>query len=131
MKIASLYRISKSHAASAVQFILDMEFLTLVAKNGGFLSRTVRQVIADQQEKMEQAYAATGADLSRSVFCFDSRTYLNTYTPSSAKRLGRGILDIFQKNISQLRLGPALVSKRPVCRINMSSLHPRVGFFFF
>ena len=49
------------------QFILDMEFLSLAAKNMGFLSRTVFQAISLEEERMKEAYVIRGADLDRSV----------------------------------------------------------------
>lgn len=51
-----------------LQFILDLEFLSLVAKNGNFLSRTVFQAITEQEERMKDAYMVSGADLDRYVF---------------------------------------------------------------
>lgn len=50
------------------QFILDMEFLALVAKNMGFLSRSVFQAISQEEERMKEMYIVGGADLDRSVF---------------------------------------------------------------
>lgn len=50
-----------------LQFILDLEFLSLVAKNGNFLSRTVFQAITEQEERMKDAYMVSGADLDRYV----------------------------------------------------------------
>lgn len=49
------------------QFILDMEFLALVAKNMGFLSRTVFQAISQEEERMKQMYIVSGADIDRYV----------------------------------------------------------------
>ncbi|KAG0571090.1 hypothetical protein M758_6G201800 [Ceratodon purpureus] len=49
------------------QFILDMEFLSLVAKNMGFLSRTVFQAITQEEERMKEAYAVGGADLDSAL----------------------------------------------------------------
>jgi hypothetical protein len=49
------------------QYIFDMQFLTLVARNMGFLSRTVFQVISQEEERMKEAYMIGGADLDRSV----------------------------------------------------------------
>lgn len=49
------------------QFILDMEFLALVAKNMGLLSRTVFQMITQEEERMKDMYLASGADLDRFV----------------------------------------------------------------
>lgn len=50
-----------------MQFILDLEFLSLIAKNGNFLSRTVFQAITEQEERMKDAYMVSGADLDRYV----------------------------------------------------------------
>jgi len=49
------------------QFILDLEFLSLVAKNGNFLSRTVFQAITEQEERMKDAYMVSGADLDSAL----------------------------------------------------------------
>lgn len=49
------------------QYMLDMEFLSLAAKNMGFLSRTVFQAISQEEERMKEAYVVGGADLNRSV----------------------------------------------------------------
>lgn len=49
------------------QFLLDMQFLALVAKNAGFLSRNVNQAISQEEERMKETYIIGGADLERSV----------------------------------------------------------------
>lgn len=45
------------------QFLLDMQFLALVAKNAGFLSRNVNQAISQEEERMKETYIIGGADL--------------------------------------------------------------------
>lgn len=48
------------------QFLLDMQFLATVARNMGFLSRTVNQAISQEEERMKETYMTSGADLDRS-----------------------------------------------------------------
>lgn len=50
------------------QYIFDMQFLTLIAKNMGFLSRTVYQAITLEENRMKEAHMIGGADLDRSRF---------------------------------------------------------------
>ena len=56
------------------QYIFDMQFLALVAKNCGFLSRTVFQAISQEEERMKEAYMIGGADLDRSVIVSSPRS---------------------------------------------------------
>lgn len=58
------------------QYIFDMQFLIVVAKNMGFLSRTVFQAISQEEERMKEAYVFGGADLDRSVMVFSPKSEL-------------------------------------------------------
>lgn len=49
------------------QFLLDMQFLATVARNMGFLSRTVNQAISQEEERMKETYMTSGADLDSAL----------------------------------------------------------------